>query len=597
MKTTLLLLALICATHFSANASHITGAEITVKNVGPELFEVQMIIYRDCTSFTPFDNTSYFSVFNAVTYDYEFNFLVTDPVIEEINMNYTCFDTLDDVCLERAIYTKIITLETSADPYLIVYQRCCWTSEIINIELADDHGMTIFQEVRSDAVEIDNSPVFVTDPPYLTCVNEPLYIDHGATDLDGDSLVYVFYTPFQGAEFGDPAPTIASPPPYDELIYTAGFSVDYPITSDPAFEIDPISGLITGTPTAPGRYLLGIAAEEYRDGLLISKHSRTFTIIVEDCTNYFTAEATAIMGTCGDFEVNFNNLSEGADDYLWVFGDGTFSTDETPVHIYDDFGTYNAMLIAEPGDECADTALITITLAESIYIANGIGTPGICGSMEVVFENLSTGGGDYYWDFGDGTNSTVESPTHIYTDYGSYTVMLIAAPGDPCADTTYLIVDVLNTGIVATIDFDGETLSTASADTYQWYLDGDIIPGATNQTYVPEESGNYYVEITIDGCTDKSDELSVIVEGTGNLEISQIKIYPNPNDGNGFTIISDFINQASELIIVNAEGQIIVNQQVILDHSTKIDIDLLKGIYLIRLTDEFGTHSETMVIF
>ncbi len=45
-------------------------------------------------------------------------------------------------------------------------------------------------------------------------------------------------------------------------------------------------------------------------------------------------------------------------------------------------------------------------------------------NQAVTFTNCSVGGSYYYWDFGDGETSTGESPTHTYSNSGSYTVTL-----------------------------------------------------------------------------------------------------------------------------------------------------------------------------
>lgn len=45
---------------------------------------------------------------------------------------------------------------------------------------------------------------------------------------------------------------------------------------------------------------------------------------------------------------------------------------------------------------------------------------------EVSFSNVSISATDYAWDFGDGTTSTSESPTHTYAEDGEYTVKLTA---------------------------------------------------------------------------------------------------------------------------------------------------------------------------
>jgi PKD repeat protein len=44
--------------------------------------------------------------------------------------------------------------------------------------------------------------------------------------------------------------------------------------------------------------------------------------------------------------------------------------------------------------------------------------------FDVAFNNLSTGGGTYHWDFGDGSFSQDENPVHTYATSGNYTVNL-----------------------------------------------------------------------------------------------------------------------------------------------------------------------------
>lgn len=55
---------------------------------------------------------------------------------------------------------------------------------------------------------------------------------------------------------------------------------------------------------------------------------------------------------------NFQNLSEGATNYLWDFGDGNVSDVSDPVHVYADTGAYFVTLLAYDGDvACADSAV------------------------------------------------------------------------------------------------------------------------------------------------------------------------------------------------------------------------------------------------
>jgi len=68
--------------------------------------------------------------------------------------------------------------------------------------------------------------------------------------------------------------------------------------------------------------------------------------------------------------------------------------------------------------------------------------------LTVQFSNLSNNASSYYWDFGDGSTSTVQNPSHTYNSYGNYTVTLIA-DGNSCGIdtltmTNYISVDPNN---------------------------------------------------------------------------------------------------------------------------------------------------------
>ncbi len=51
------------------------------------------------------------------------------------------------------------------------------------------------------------------------------------------------------------------------------------------------------------------------------------------------------------------------------------------------------------------------------------------------FNNTSTGAATYFWTFGDGTNSTLQNPTHVYTSASNYTVQLVVTSSNGCKDS------------------------------------------------------------------------------------------------------------------------------------------------------------------
>ena len=74
-----------------------------------------------------------------------------------------------------------------------------------------------------------------------------------------------------------------------------------------------------------------------------------------------------------DYTVDFSNLSEFATSYAWDFGDGTFSVDFSPTHVYSAEGNYNVSLIAT--SECgADTLLTTVVISSATAAIDQVNT-------------------------------------------------------------------------------------------------------------------------------------------------------------------------------------------------------------------------------
>ncbi len=82
------------------------------------------------------------------------------------------------------------------------------------------------------------------------------------------------------------------------------------------------------------------------------------------------------------------------------------------------------------------------------------------------FQNLSNNGSSFFWDFGDGDTSNLLTPQHTYTNYGNYTVKLIANGGncgiDSIIKTEYISVDTANPCQVFMPTFGSQTLTTCT---------------------------------------------------------------------------------------------------------------------------------------
>lgn len=129
-------------------------------------------------------------------------------------------------------------------------------------------------------------------------------------------------------------------------------------------------------------------------------------------------------------KVAFSDLSSGDPiSWAWDFGDGGASTEQDPVRIYDQPGSYTVTLAVANDADLKDTLVepnyITVTEAAAPVAHFSAEPRSGRAPLTVAFEDWSAGGPtSWAWTFGDGGASTEQEPTYIYEEPGLYTVTL-----------------------------------------------------------------------------------------------------------------------------------------------------------------------------
>lgn len=375
MKQLATLAFFVLFTSKSAWATHIVGGEITYRCLGNDSFEITLTVYRDCYNGVPgFDNPARVGVYEvgsdsvlirnlALVYNAFSN--DTLPII----LSNPCLTVPPDVCVHKATYRIITTLPFNPKGYYLVYQRCCRNKLIRNLPDPLNTGISFVAELSAESQLICNqSATFDNWPPVAICVHQPIDFDHGASDLDGDSLAFRLCTPYNGPDSLRPAPNPPLAPPYSEVLWQdPPYNLLNILGGDP-LTIDPYTGFMTGVPSTIGNFVVGVCVDEFRDGLLLSTIRRDFQYNVADCGEPNAAFFQPGL-LCDTLAVSFTNQSTNTNQFEWVFDwdnnpdirSNTFS----PTHIYPDTGTYRVALIAAPGLVCADTFFQVISLLET----------------------------------------------------------------------------------------------------------------------------------------------------------------------------------------------------------------------------------------
>lgn len=206
----------------------------------------------------------------------------------------------------------------------------------------------------------------------------------------------------------------------------------------------------------------------------------------------FTASKTTVVV---DEEIQFTNNSSEATSFVWSFGDGTTSTEESPKKTYQTSAVFTVTLKSTgPGGTITSTAQITVLPAVAFTVEN---ENALTTLAPIKFINGSRGATSYLWTFGDAANSTSTdaNPSFAYTAAGTYTVTLNATSSAGTGTATKQIT------IVA--------------------------PPASKELYFIEYSDGFIRKLTLDGSGTVSDVLDINgMAGPGmDIDVTNGKIY------------------------------------------------------------------------
>lgn len=129
---------------------------------------------------------------------------------------------------------------------------------------------------------------------------------------------------------------------------------------------------------------------------------------------------------------------------------------------------------------------------------------------------------------------------------------------------------------------------SVTAASYQWYLNGNPIAGATTQNILVTQIGMYTVEaFNLQGCSSGISS-AVLVDAIPDVEVSSFSIYPNPNAGLFSISFTGEQHSDYQLDIIAADGKV-VQTEMLRDFSGQYrkDFDLSEygpGMYMVRIT-------------
>ena len=257
-------------------------------------------------------------------------------------------------------------------------------------------------------------------------------------------------------------------------------------------------------------------------------------------------------------------------------------------------------------DDCDGYIDLTATI-----VAEGATT--ICTGGSVTLTSTTGGTGlSYQWKKNGNNIAGATSASYVATETGNYRCVVTKPT---CYSSSSPITVTVVAYPAATINpLDGLDLcgrpnvrlraNNIAGVTYQWYLDGSPISGATNILYYATATGNYQVQVTnATGCSTMS-AISTVFSSCrlGNTEVSaNLNIMPNPSKG-AFDIqfsINESNATTAHVMVMNLAGQTVVafDAEVVGGKlQTSVEMAPVAGAYLLVVQLDGAVYTERLII-
>lgn len=302
----------------------------------------------------------------------------------------------------------------------------------------------------------------------------------------------------------------------------------------------------------------------------VSSASYTITIIPPPTVAITAGAAWVCSGNSTTLAASLSGTSSTGS-YTWSPSAGLSATTGATVNAAPSSTTIYTVVWSDGACSASATQEIQVETLPNITI-NSTENP-VCPDAVVTLTASGAASGNYSWGTTLG-NTYVVSPSATTT----YTCTW---QGAICEVESTFTQNVFTTS-APVISQSENLLIVNSTDDVQWYMDGSIVAGATNDTLTPTADGTYTCIMTdINGCPTTSNAIYCNWSDIGDLEIMEIEILPNPFQDMLQIKTSDFIN----LKIYDARGVLLINENTVGIKNIET-VSWAKGIYFVQISDK-----------
>lgn len=353
--------------------------------------------------------------------------------------------------------------------------------------------------------------------------------------------------------------------------YTAGSGISFPYT---------LPGIVSITGGTTSTYYYYFYNWKIKDGCVSTRVPVTATVTPAPPVTFSPAAPEICLGETTTITASSPNTG-----YTYTWEPGTLVANSVSLSPTVTTDYYITALDNSGGANDGCVLYDTITLKVNPLPAANItvnGASNVCEGDTVELQANTGAAYTYQWLNNNAPIAGATDSLLVITQSGSYAVVVTNT--NNCVATSAAEQVIVNPLPNPVITDNNGVLSTGSFAAYQWLRNGQILPGATGQTYIPVVDGTYTVVVTdVSGCTNESQPYGITL-GIADFEAlaKLIKVFPNP--------ARSFI-QVEAPVKVNITLSTIDGKEMLHEkNAKKTDIShLAAGMYLLRITDQNNT--------
>ncbi len=544
------ILILLCLEKTNTLATHASGSDLTYRWISGNQYELTVNFYRNCEGVQA-PSTVTINV-RSVSSGQNFNITLNQISNTGQEITFPCNPTSTSCNggvnpgIQQYTYRDSVTLPLQCVDWVFSYSICCRHCSISTItnqvncnNSATGNAMYVEALLNNIAGNQNSSPTFTNVPVSFIFWNQPAVFNHGAVDIDGDSLVYSFIAPKRSATV--------------DVGFLAGFSSASWLTSNPAVTINSVTGDLSMTPTLLGEVAVcAVLVQEYRNGILIGSVIRDMNFWVKECGTNFLPSASGMDGTANFsavisegtpfcFVINSNDQNNNQQitmnsnallsipgsaftvvnqggispdfpmgTFCWtpLVGDARSQPYTFTVTVFDDNCDYNTF-------QTYSFSIVVIDSAQSNLNVSSISSPTICNGQSNGFIDLISAGGTMPYSFQWNNGETNEDISGITA--GVYSVTVTDASGNTSDNSVTIAEYPPVTVLISTSDsitFCTGTLLNLSVNAFESYLWNNA---ETTSSIMVNAGGTYSVTVTdANNCTGSNSEIIIENSPTTN---------------------------------------------------------------------------------